>query len=273
MRATTESTAVANRWGVAIALLVLLALPVYFESLAAWNAVTLAFMLVGAFEWARLGGFLRMDCVLYAALLALLALLGDWWFAADTAAGEALWGAAALFWAIVVPWWLLFRWRVPAVVFGALGMLLLYAAWHAARLLYEFNPPLLAAGLVVVWLFDSASFFVGRWLGRTPLAPTLSPKKTMEGFLGGVFAAFLLATVFYVWLQPADGKPLAEVLAVVFILAVFAVLGDLFESFAKRQAGVKDSGGILGAHGGVLDRIDALLPVLPFVALLSSWLA
>ena len=268
---TARKTIIGNRWLVAIILILLLALPVYFESLLAWNIITLAFMLVAAYEWGRLAGFSRNDSLLYAALTMTLALAGEWLFA-DAAVNESLWGAAVIFWAIIAPWWLLFRWLPPAVIVGAIGMLLLYAAWQAARLLYESDPYLLAAGLVTVWLFDAFSYFIGRLIGRTPMAQALSPKKTMEGFMGGVSAVFVVGVAYKIY-YVSNERPLVEILALAFIISVLAMLGDLFESFIKRRAGVKDSGAMLGEHGGVLDRIDALLPVLPFVSLLSAWLA
>jgi phosphatidate cytidylyltransferase len=111
--------------------------------------------------------------------------------------------------------------------------------------------------IVVTWLSDTGAYLVGRSLGKTPLAPSISPKKTVEGLLGGIVAAIL----FGVLANALFGLDLPVIVAVgvAFVLAIIGVLGDLAESFVKRQAGVKDSGTLIPGHGGMLDRIDALL--------------
>jgi len=128
------------------------------------------------------------------------------------------------------------------------------------------------AGLVLdvmlaVFVGDTAAHLLGSTLGRRALAPTISPRKTVEGLIAGIIAgtaACTLASAFQPWLSLADG------LALGFTIALAAPLGDLFESFVKRASGTKDSGRLFGAHGGALDRIDAVLfaaPVGYYVAL------
>lgn len=117
--------------------------------------------------------------------------------------------------------------------------------------------------LGLVWLCDIGAYFAGRWLGGPRLAPGISPNKTWAGALGGV----ALASLFGALLHQATGLPWRLTLATP-LLAVLAELGDLFESWLKRQAGVKDSGTLLPGHGGLLDRLDGLVPVLPVAALL-----
>ena len=107
---------------------------------------------------------------------------------------------------------------------------------------------------------DIGSYFVGRWGGKTPLAPAISPGKTVEGLVGGSLATLLMCLVVVRAISPWDGGK-AFWLAVV--VAVAAPLGDLSESMIKRDLGVKDMGALLPGHGGVLDRIDALLFVMP----------
>ena len=118
--------------------------------------------------------------------------------------------------------------------------------------------------LALVWATDIGAFFAGRSIGGPRLAPRISPAKTWSGLIGGV----LLATLLAAGLHAADGLPLHLLLATPF-LAVLAQAGDLFESVLKRRAGVKDSGGILPGHGGVLDRLDGVVPVAPVAALLA----
>lgn len=115
--------------------------------------------------------------------------------------------------------------------------------------------------VTATWLSDTAALFVGRSLGRTPLSPHISPRKTLEGAAGGVLGAVITTVVLVPVLGiPNVAMPLAVGIGV--ILAVVGIAGDLMESFIKRCAGVKDSGTLIPGHGGVFDRVDALLPVL-----------
>jgi phosphatidate cytidylyltransferase len=117
--------------------------------------------------------------------------------------------------------------------------------------------------LALVWMCDIGAYFSGRAIGGPKLAPAISPNKTWAGLAGGV----LLASAFAVVLHLYFGLPLRLTVATP-VLAVLAQGGDLFESWLKRRAGVKDSGDILPGHGGVLDRLDGLVPVAPVAAFL-----
>ena len=111
--------------------------------------------------------------------------------------------------------------------------------------------------LLVTWAADAAAYYVGKTLGSRPLAPRLSPNKTVEGFLGGLIAAPVAAWIGHVWFLPAIRPVDCLILGVLF--TVLGLLGDLSESALKRYAGVKDSGALIPGHGGMLDRIDSLL--------------
>lgn len=115
--------------------------------------------------------------------------------------------------------------------------------------------------ILVTWIADSAAYLVGRSLGRRKLAPALSPNKTVEGALGGLAGAALVAVGCFA-LFGLPGEPLAAAGAGV-ALGIAGQIGDLSESLMKRQAGVKDSGNLIPGHGGILDRVDALLFALP----------
>lgn len=117
--------------------------------------------------------------------------------------------------------------------------------------------------LVLVWMTDIGAFFAGRAIGGPKLAPTISPNKTWAGLIGGIVAATLFALVLHL----AYALPLHLLFATP-VLGAVAQGGDLFESWLKRRAGVKDSGNILPGHGGLLDRLDGLVPVAPLAALL-----
>lgn len=149
--------------------------------------------------------------------------------------------------------------------------------WNAAGFVYALLPALAllwvrerdAHGLVLlIWIFlvtwatDIGAYFAGRAFGRRKLAPSISPGKTVEGLLGGVAAAAVIAGAWAVWTDL--GRPL---LALAPLFALAAQAGDLFESSMKRRAGVKDSGTWLPGHGGILDRLDGLVPVAVLTAL------
>ncbi len=121
----------------------------------------------------------------------------------------------------------------------------------------------LLALLIIVWALDSAAFFAGRLLGRTKIAPSISPKKTVEGALGGFFAAAVAGIL----TAPMMGQSLADGAVLGSAIGVAGQVGDLFESAVKRELGAKDSGAWLPGHGGLLDRIDSLL----FAAGVTAW--
>jgi phosphatidate cytidylyltransferase len=153
------------------------------------------------------------------------------------------------------------------------GWLVLLAAWVALVQLQARSPWLALAAMAIVWVADIAAYFSGRAFGRRKLAPAISPGKTWEG-VQGALAAVAVYAVALIPLAHAAGysRDVTLFAAIVWIalalaLALLAVGGDLFESLLKRLAGVKDSGTLLPGHGGVLDRIDALLAALPAAAL------
>ena len=123
------------------------------------------------------------------------------------------------------------------------------------------GPKLLLFALVITWMADTAAYFVGRAIGKHALAPHLSPKKTWEGSVGSMMGSLVVAWAFSYWIR----MPLVHLLAMAAIGNVAGQMGDLLESAYKRSAGVKDSGGLLPGHGGVLDRIDALILCIPVV--------
>lgn len=169
--------------------------------------------------------------------------------------------------------------RIPRGAATGLAVLLIVAAWVALVHFLLEGVAVLLSVLVIVWLADTAAYFAGRAFGKTKLAPHISPGKTWAGVVGAVAAVIaaaliaqrvapqteLLSNLLLAGLGPAGALLLA-------CLVLLSVVGDLFESLLKRQAGVKDSSHLLPGHGGVYDRIDALLPTLPLAALLE-WAA
>ncbi len=163
------------------------------------------------------------------------------------------------------------RWvgRLLAVVL-CLGM------WLALLQADGLGKGFLLSVLLIVWVADTAAYFSGRAFGRTKLAPEVSPGKTREGVVGAVLGNLIVAAVLSHWSWSSAVNPagnifywmtesigLSLMLAVTILLTLLSVMGDLYESLLKRIAKVKDSGSILPGHGGVLDRIDAVIAVLP----------
>lgn len=154
---------------------------------------------------------------------------------------------------------------------AALGWLLLVPAPLAMIHLRALGPATLLTVVGIVVVADTAAYFAGRRFGRHKLAPRISPGKTWEGFMGAWLGVGLYALSLHsIKVLPASGVILT--LVVFSGLFVLSVVGDLFESWMKREAGVKDSGRLLPGHGGVLDRIDSLLAVLPAAVLYWTWM-
>ncbi|MDD9855584.1 MAG: phosphatidate cytidylyltransferase, partial [Gammaproteobacteria bacterium] len=144
----------------------------------------------------------------------------------------------------------------------AQGAAVLWLAWCAAVWLrVEHGAGVALGALAVVWAADSGAYFAGKRFGKRRLAPAISPGKTVAGLVGGLAAALTVAALL-AW-AAADAAQIRWWLAAALVAALFSVVGDLYESSLKRRAGVKDSGGILPGHGGILDRIDGLIAALP----------
>jgi phosphatidate cytidylyltransferase len=227
-----------------------------------WLALLAAAMVVGAaLEWARLCRLGRDGACIYAASMAL-------GFAAlyNTEPWQPVFLLAALFWIAVAPFWL---WRGVA---SGQGRRLLTAGFFvllpAGLALVALAPAGTLLVLALVWIADSGAYFVGVTWGRRKLAPLISPGKTWEGAFGGTAAVLVYAIICATLIERLTVVP---ALAAALLLAVLSIVGDLFESAAKRQAGVKDSGSLLPGHGGILDRIDSATAALPVAALLAPW--
>ncbi|MFA7504666.1 MAG: phosphatidate cytidylyltransferase [Burkholderiaceae bacterium] len=256
----------------AVALLLVLLPTILLAPPLAWGVVSLAFVAVAAAEWARL-----LPRPASAPTLAgLLLLAGLAWLFLP----RPTWAAPALC-AIALVWWVGFGVaalaRVRAGDGGApVAGLLVFACWLALYELRQLGPVALLGAMAIVWVADIGAYFVGRAVGRRKLAPRISPGKSWEGAIGGAFLVVIVAWTLAAAPALADSLPavlvgklgpwVAGVVLVGFV--ALSVVGDLHESLLKRQAGVKDSGRSLPGHGGVLDRVDALIPTMPLAALL-----
>jgi phosphatidate cytidylyltransferase len=165
-----------------------------------------------------------------------------------------------------------YRW---ANSFAAVVTLL--ATWGALAFWYLQRGALFVVSLlIVVWVADIAAYFVGRAFGRRKLAPSISPGKTLEGAFAGVVGVVAWLAISAQWPQTFAYSLLSQgswliLLSTGVLLAVFSIAGDLYESLLKRRAGVKDSSQLLPGHGGVYDRIDAVVAVVPLGFLLIEW--
>jgi phosphatidate cytidylyltransferase len=161
---------------------------------------------------------------------------------------------------------------LPAISIGSAALLFIVLPFSFIVRLDELEPvgrQLVLFTLVLVWAGDMLAYFVGKSLGRVPMAPALSPKKTWEGALGNVLASMIVAVLFARWMQ----TDVITLLVIAGVANIAGQAGDLIESAYKRGAAVKDSGGLLPGHGGMLDRIDSLILASPVVWLLYQWLA
>lgn len=269
----------------ALVLLAILLPAMFYRTSEPFEFVTVALLGAAGWEWARLNGSgpktsLLIGLALGAFLLgfALLGGLNAQWPLVWTVVGAAWLLLAVVMLRRGVSGWS--RWS--RVLRLSLGIVLLACAWLALVQARQRGLGFLLSVLTLVWMADVAAYAGGKAFGKRKLAPSLSPGKSWEGALSGALGVLLLAGV---WIGSdrqgwTDGSSLfshlwahGPVLALLAILGLSAmsVAGDLMESLVKRSAGMKDSSQLLPGHGGVLDRVDALLPVLPLAMMLSQF--
>ncbi len=265
--------------------LVAILLPALFAPMA-WPFAVLSLLLIAAagWEWGRLnaagGAAIAMGVLLAAACAAAL------WAGWGEAPPSLVWWLATLVWVLGGSYVLrggVAGWpKIPVVLRAVIGLLLLWTAWLALAAAKTIGINFILSVFCLVWAADIAAYFGGKAFGKRKLAPGISPGKSWAGVWSGMLGALVLAA-FWLWLDRAftmDSLSLYSrllarfgivgVAGVVVFLAAMSVLGDLFESLVKRAAGAKDSSRLLPGHGGVLDRIDALLPVFPIAMALMS---
>lgn len=273
----------------AIVLLAILLPALFYPSVVPFAVVVLVLMAAAAWEWGRLNGLGSAGAVATGAACLLLCAVAwsQGWLARPLgwvwAAAGAFWvlGGAALLRMGVAGWP-----RIPVAVRLVVGVVALWLAWLAVVQARLVGVNFLLSILVLVWVADIFAYFAGRTFGlrftRSKLAPSISPGKSWEGVWGGMVGVVVLA---FAWVA-ADASTAPQVASfytrlaqqgwwMVLLGAIFmgamSVVGDLVESLVKRSAGAKDSSGLLPGHGGVLDRVDALLPTLPLAMMLTQF--
>jgi len=271
-----------------ITALVLLAvfLPAFFASSAeplAW--LTLVLIAAGAWEWGRLMGLSTLRSFGLGFLCVVLC-LGSWkLFELPLHTTPNVWAGAGALWVLIGAWMLrggIAAWSSVHIATKLIGgTLALWLCWLAIFQAKRVGINYMLSIFVLVWIADIAAYFAGRAFGRRKLAPSLSPGKSWEGVWGGICAVWILAFS-WVWADQMAIFDSPSIYSLVYahgwvyflvsvsFLTAMSVVGDLVESMVKRNAGVKDSSRLLPGHGGVLDRVDALLPTLPLAMMLSQ---
>lgn len=227
-----------------------------------WQLFVYLAVLFAAWEWADIAHFNKPFTILYLLLFSFIIL--------PIALLKPPFGGfinflsimiAAVFWLIFVPIWLRFQFLIRnKALLGLIGIIAILPVWFAMVTLHQISELLLLVILATVWVADIAAYLVGKKFGKNKLAPNVSPGKTWEGFYGALASVSLFACAIS-WWQHLTGTFVLLML----LVTIMSVIGDLFESLIKRQAGIKDSGFLLPGHGGVLDRIDGVLSALPVV--------
>jgi phosphatidate cytidylyltransferase len=247
-----------------------------------WTIVVTCVIAIAAWEWSALGGMPGNARIAYSGATALISLLlAVWTFGWPGEDARALWAPLTtayvigiIFWVLAVPVWLVHGlMRAGAAGAVLIGWLVLLPAGLAMVHVRGVAPApfWLLGAMAGVWAADIAAYFVGRAFGRHKLAPAVSPGKTWEGAAGAVLGVWVYALVVAAACGELDSLGLNGILigaAVLVLLTGVSIVGDLFESLAKRHAGVKDSGTLLPGHGGVLDRVDSLTSTLPLIGLI-----
>ena len=274
----------------AIVLLAILLPALFYPSPVLFCSVMLVLIAAGGWEWGRLHALSQPAAFGLAGIC--VALCAAAWSAGWLMqATPVLWLVVGTAWVLGGAWLVnagIDGWpRIPMAVRLAGGVLALSLAWLAAAQARVIGINFLLSVLVLVWMADIAAYFAGRAFGtrfiQRRLAERISPKKSWEGVIGGMLGVIVLAfawrwadgywqaaTPSFYTVVAARGTGLLLVGAV--FLAAMSVMGDLVESLIKRSVGVKDSSGLLPGHGGVLDRVDALLPTLPLAMMLAQGL-
>jgi phosphatidate cytidylyltransferase len=257
-----------KRVGTAAVLITLLVAALFFLPRAGIAFLMALVLALGGLEWARFCRLQSTQAGVYAALVVLGFFV---LFVADVRAPAFF--VAAAFWIVAVPVWLWIgvkpQQRAVLIVTGFVVLV------PPALAMVALTPSQALAVLAVAWIADTGAYFAGKRWGRHKLAPAISPGKTWEGAAGGLFAAAAYAIILSI--SASGGMTgMGLFVGVTLVLAILSIVGDLFESAAKRQAGLKDSGTLLPGHGGILDRIDsatAILPVAGAMIALASFAA
>ncbi|QLI80086.1 phosphatidate cytidylyltransferase [Chitinibacter fontanus] len=256
----------------AAALLPIVLAALFFLPANGWIFFCAGLLAFAGWEWQRLSAMNGVWALFYP-LVVPMAFLAVWYFC-PLEIRIGLIFASAIFWSIGVPIWLKSKWCLSQAgnLNGLLGLALLVPAAMAMVILHPDGKTLLSI-MMIAWIADTFAYFSGKAFGRHKLAPSISPGKSWEGVYGGTLAVIVyvqwLPKPFLLFPNTALATPIGQAaiwLLIALLLTAVSVMGDLLESLFKRQINIKDSSNLLPGHGGVLDRIDSLLAILPVSA-------
>lgn len=239
-----------------------------------WSALILLFMVISAHEWARLFDVSQLGSALYALIIFMVAgalCIDAELLIPNDRITQWLCIIALVFWTIAAPFILYTRARIYSKTLAlVIGSIALIPLWAALVKLRGFGPLYVFFSMGIIWLADTAAYFAGRAFGKRKLAADISPGKTVAGAVGAIAIAVVYAVIFATLGQSfgtmsINGLPML-ILGFV-VIVILSIVGDLFESWLKRQQGKKDSGSLFPGHGGILDRIDSLTSTMPVVVL------
>lgn len=219
--------------------------------------------LLALYEWSKLLHFKSHEKNIFLAISLFFIYLIDSYLSYDDARSILI--GASIFWICIAPLFLIYKIHLKNFFLGSLiGWMLVMPLIISLNYLIQLSPWVVLLVLTTIWLADSGAYFFGKQFGRRKLAPSISPGKTWEGFIGALFVVSLFSIILTYF---GFVNSYASILFFNLIL-LLSVEGDLFESFIKRMAKVKDSGELIPGHGGVLDRIDSLCSSLPLATLI-----
>jgi phosphatidate cytidylyltransferase len=249
----------------ALILAALVLLVIFMLPHAATMAALALLVVAAAWEWSAFPRFTQHSARIFYVAFVAACVAATWWFGVEREEMGRLIQAALAWWVFALIWVVIAPAQVNRVTAAGAGLLVLVPAWLALARLHAAGPQLLLFLILLVVAADVGAYFAGRSFGRNKLAPRVSPGKTWEGALGGTAAALVYAIILATFIEGFSWVPY---LLAATLVAILSIVGDLFESAAKRQAAVKDSGTLLPGHGGVLDRIDSATAALPAATLL-----
>ena len=235
-----------------------------------WALVMLVMTLLALREWAQMVGFSSKQNYVYLLISFVIGLyvigrmlnnnLHHFFYQS-----LIIFAVVTCFWVLVVPIWFAKQFKLRGLMLKALlGWLLMLPLWLALVCAKIVDSKLVLVLLATIWIADSAAYFAGKNFGKHKLAPSISPGKTWEGVAGALIGVTIFGAILYLVL----GIKSIAIFPGLWLVTLLGVAGDLFESMIKRQMNLKDSGSLLPGHGGILDRIDGVIPSLPIAILM-----
>lgn len=247
-------------------LIPLVLLGIFYTSVNIFQMILASILLLGAWEWTNFANLKETHLrIFYIFILLLLFFLAQYF-------SFVFFITLGVFWWFFIAFFLLslpknkISLQSPSVILIS-GALIFTSCFSALSFLRNQNEKWVFFLLLIVWLADIAAYFTGKQFGKHALAPQISPKKTWEGFFGAIVVVALVTFISGLIFLQINTTWLISLWILAILVTIISVVGDLFESYLKRQIGIKDSGQLLPGHGGLLDRIDSLIAAAPVFAI------